>query len=261
MLDEGVDANSMSNRDWQMAREQRVKNNRAARGPMAYDQAQGRLVPSPKAQTQKQSTQAQKMQGVSAADYWQRNPESKRTAVNAQGKTVNVEDLNRAYVKSREAEAAREARRGQIVQNYRDTKRKANETAAGNRMDDFLIAQDQQKRDAAKAEAYLKNFDRQARAMRRASIGNSYTGKEGAEGFWERNAETQATAQNLRRMSKEDRLRWADSQVKKDEEAKAEQISTAARPPVVTEEGVADFFNRPFSLSEFVKIFFGGGGR
>jgi hypothetical protein len=94
--------------------------------------------------------------------------------------------------------------------------------------------------------------------MRRAAIGNSYAGKEGAEKFWDRNADVQSTAQNLRRMSKEDRLKWADSQVKADETARAGQVDTASRPSVVTEEQVGEFFSRPFSLTDFVNIFFGG---
>lgn len=68
MLDEGADPNSMSNQDWRVAREERVKANRR---PMVYDQARGRLVP-------KDSGTAS---SPTAEDYWAQNPESSRTAV------------------------------------------------------------------------------------------------------------------------------------------------------------------------------------
>jgi hypothetical protein len=259
MLSEGADPNSMSTRDWQLAREERVKANREARGPMVYDQAQGKLVPSG-ADAQKQEQVIQRL-GVSAEDYWDRNPESKRTAVNTRGEIVDVMDLQRASQQERDA---KQQRREEVVSGYRAdmaAKRKANEEVSAKRFDDFIIAQDQRERDKAKAEAYLKNFNRQARAMRRSAISNSYAGKEGAEGFWERNADIQATAQDLRRMSQADRVKWADTQVKENEETGANKIKTASRPPVVTEEQVAEFFDRPFSLTDFVNVFFGGNRR
>jgi hypothetical protein len=324
MLDEGVNPNSMSNRDWQMAREERVKANRAARGPQAYDQAQGKLIPSPRAQAQAnamtqekwdaqeqarvtQAAEDKKRQGVSAEDYWERNPTSTRTASvsdwsnhpavaaaiksgdtsaiekatkqarddfksgkNIAGFTgptrqsVDVADLASTAQADRLAQeserGARAERRAEVVENYRGSlaeERKKNEQASRDRFDRFIIAQDQRKTDQAKAEAYLKNFNRQARAMRRAAVGNSYAGKEGAEKFWELNADIQATAQNMRRMSQEDRLKWAGGQVKAEEEARANKITTASSPSVVTEKQVAEFFNKPLNLTDFVNIFFG----
>jgi hypothetical protein len=261
LSDEGF--NPSTRREAAVGINERAKSNRAARGEMAYDQAQGRLVPSSRRPVAEQAEPVQRL-GVSAEDYWERNPESKRTAVNSRGETVDVMDLNRAYVQDREADRRQADRRAEVVANFQANKakeREANEVASRDRMDNFVIARDQRERDSAKAEAYLKSFDRQARATRRAAIGNSYGGKEGAEGFWERNAELQATAQNLRRMSREDRLKWADSQVKAEEEARAAQVDTASRPSAVTQEQLAEFFNRPMTLTDFVNTFFGGNRR
>lgn len=49
-------------------------------------------------------------QGLSAEDYWERNPEAKRTAVNSRGETVDVMDLARGYQKSQAERADHEAR-------------------------------------------------------------------------------------------------------------------------------------------------------
>jgi hypothetical protein len=265
LADEGF--NPKTRQEAAIAINERAKANTAARGEMAYDQALGQMVPSAKERARQRAEEnerdVQKL-GLSAEDYWERNPESKRTAVNSRGETVDAMDLNRAYMQDRDAEQLQAGRRAGVVANYQANmakERKANEATSRDRMDDFIIAKDQREQSQAKAEAYLKNFDRQARAMRRAAIGNSYAGKEGAEKFWDRNADVQSTAQNLRRMSKEDRLKWADSQVKADEEARSGQIKTASRPSAVSEDELAEFFNQPFSLTDFVKTFFGGSSK
>jgi hypothetical protein len=264
-------------------------------------------------QEARKAERAVQRQGVSAQDYWERNPESKRTAVvknwsgnpevakaiatgestkieaaikkaKAEGgrtasisadgevtqtgnagprvRVVNVADLNEDMQADRLAQKTKRSEQQEKLAEFRKDmveKRKENERVSRDRFDDFVVAQDQRKTDKAKSEAYLKNFDRQARAMRRAAIGNSYSGKEGAPGFWERNDEIQATAQNLRRMSQEERLKWANSQVKADEEARAAQVTTASKPSAVTEEQLAEFFNRPVTLTDFINTFFGGG--
>jgi hypothetical protein len=101
---EGVDLNEFkSKKELDTAVNERAAANREERGPMAFDTAQGRAVPSPRAAaraanptTQEewdakaakdanmQSREAEKAntaQGVLAADYWDRNPDATPTAV------------------------------------------------------------------------------------------------------------------------------------------------------------------------------------
>jgi len=101
---EGVDLNGFnSSKELDIAVNERAKANREARGPMAFDSAQGRLIPSPRAaaraanpstqeewdakaakDAEMQNREAEKAkiaQGVLAADYWDRNPDAKPTAV------------------------------------------------------------------------------------------------------------------------------------------------------------------------------------
>jgi hypothetical protein len=101
---EGVDLNEFkSKKELDTAVNERAKANREERGPLAFDTALGRAVPSPRAaaraanpSTQEewdakaakdanmQSREAEKAkvaQGVLAADYWDRNPDAKPTAV------------------------------------------------------------------------------------------------------------------------------------------------------------------------------------
>jgi len=261
----------------------------------------------------KEAEKAVQRQGLSAEDYWDRNPESKRTAATkdwsnnpevaramatgdvrqieaavdkakAQGaqtasisgtgeveqtgyagpaaRTVNVDDLVARAQSDQEQQDITRNEQQQKLADYRNTQnrvRKERERESADKLDDFRIARDQREKDAAKAEAYLENFNRQARAMRKAAKANSFVGTEGAEGFWQRNDEVQAIARNLSRMSKEEQLKWADSRVKADEEARAAQVATASEPAAVTEEQLAEFFNRPVTLTDFVNTFFGGG--
>jgi len=333
LLDEGF--NPKNKRQADIAVNERVKAKRAERGPMAYDQARGELIPSPRARAQAnamtqekwdaqeeariaQAAEDKKRQGVSAEDYWERNPTSNNyaevkdwrdsfavqdaalsgdtAAIEAatrqerdaarSGKTSSTnpvkyrrddvqiarfptdeaeymaEERQRLRLEQEEGRKAQAERRAEVVKNYRNNmveKRKENERASRDRFDDFVIAQDQRKTDKVKAEAYLQNFNRQARAMRRVATGNSSASPESAQGFWERNADLQATARNLNRMSQEERLKWADSQVKEEEKARAAEVDLASRPSAVTEEELAEFFDRPVTLTDFIKTFFGGG--
>jgi hypothetical protein len=212
-------------------------------------------------QEARKAERAVQRQGVSAQDYWERNPESKRTAVNSKGQTVDVADLGRAYQQDRGLAEREAIGREQVEQTARENRAretKIQEANARDRFDDFIISQDQKKQSRAKSEAYLRNFERRARAMERAAREGPIT-LDGAEKFWNQNAEIQATAQNLRRMNREDRLKWAEGQVKADEEARAGQVTTASKPSAVTEEQLAQFFSRPVTLTDFIQTFFGGG--
>jgi hypothetical protein len=120
LADEGF--NPSTRREAAVGINERAKSNRAARGEMAYDQAQGRLVPSSRRPVAEQAEPVQRL-GVSAEDYWERNPESKRTAVNSRGETVDVMDLNRAYVQDREADRRQADRRAEVVANYRNNRK------------------------------------------------------------------------------------------------------------------------------------------
>jgi hypothetical protein len=122
LADEGF--NPKTRQEAAIAINERAKANTAARGEMAYDQALGQMVPSAKERARQRAEEnerdVQKL-GLSAEDYWERNPESKRTAVNSRGETVDVMDLNRAYMQDRDAEQLQAGRRAGVVANYRNT--------------------------------------------------------------------------------------------------------------------------------------------
>ena len=61
-------------------------------------------------QAKAEAEKAVQRQGLSASDYWERNPESKRTAVNSRGETVDVMDMARDYQKSQAERAEHEER-------------------------------------------------------------------------------------------------------------------------------------------------------
>lgn len=69
-------------------------------------------IPEPayKRRQAQEAERAVQRQGLSAEDYWERNPDSKRTAVNSRGETVNVMDLARDYQKSQAERAEQESR-------------------------------------------------------------------------------------------------------------------------------------------------------
>lgn len=98
LADEGFDPKN--EKEAALGISERAKANRAARGKMVYDQAQGRLVAADRGK--EETERAVQRLGLSAEDYWERNPESKRTAVNTRGETVDVMDMAR----ERQAERA-----------------------------------------------------------------------------------------------------------------------------------------------------------
>ena len=59
---------------------------------------------------EREAEKAVQRQGLSAEDYWERNPTSKRTAVNSRGETVDVMDLARDYQQSQAERAEQESR-------------------------------------------------------------------------------------------------------------------------------------------------------
>lgn len=61
-------------------------------------------------QAKAEAEKAVQRQGLSASDYWERNPESKKTAVNSRGETVDVMDMARDYQKSQAERAEHEER-------------------------------------------------------------------------------------------------------------------------------------------------------
>lgn len=114
MMDEGVvgEFNTKKKADAEINR--RTKARREAAGTQAYSTAEGRLIPAQETRTRQamernaaRAEKAAQRQGLSAEDYWERNPESKSMAVNTKGESVAVMDLNRQF---REEQAAREAR-------------------------------------------------------------------------------------------------------------------------------------------------------
>lgn len=211
------------------------------------------------AQSAVETEQALQRQGLSAEDYWERNPEAKRTARNSKGEEVDVTELSRKYQNDRAQENQREENFQQALANNRAEafkQRRVNEEESADRYANFITDIDMRERDKSKAAAYLKSFKDQVRASRQ--IAQAGGPRNNASQFWDDDASLQATSRDLSRMSTEDQLKWASSQVKKDEKARAEQVNTASGSGAVTEDQVADFFNRPFSLTDFVKAFFGG---
>jgi hypothetical protein len=203
-----------------------------------------------------EAEKAVQRQGLSAADYWERNPESKRTAVNSRGETVDVMDLSRQYQADRAQENSRQEKFQQALADNRARaaeRRKTEDNASADRFAKFVTDIDQRERDKKMAESYLRTFKQQARAARQlAQAGGP---REGAEQFWVDNADLQATKSNLARMSADDQLKWAATQVRKQQDSNRRQIAAANSP------GVPDTFwgDGSMTWTDYIKRFYGGG--
>jgi hypothetical protein len=75
------------------------------------------------ADAEREAEKAVQRQGLSAEDYWERNPEAKRTAVNSRGETVDVMDMARDYQKSEAERAGHEARVAEMREKGRNRRK------------------------------------------------------------------------------------------------------------------------------------------
>ena len=233
-----------------------------------------------------EAEKALQRQGLSAEDYWERNPESKRTATvrtnatrtetvssDPNGPTVTTsrpavrevdlmdlrdqadrraEDENRQARENKTApDMARFYATEKDRKQQRITDRKEAEETSAKRFGKFLADQDIEKRKLAEADAFLEATRQKARASRAAAAEATLDGRVLDKEFWDDNADYQVTMRKLGRMDRDQQRKWALEQLADQEEQRQEQLDIARQRTSQQDPFITSFLDgkEPISLS------------